>query len=64
MDIMFAEGGDDRRELELEISESDRFRLRPPIVAAGGWAIKNAAGSKLDWNDVARIPIVVDEDLE
>jgi hypothetical protein len=34
MDIIFAEGGDDRRELEVEISESDRFRLRGPIVAA------------------------------
>jgi hypothetical protein len=28
MTIMLEERGDERRELELEISESDRFRLR------------------------------------
>jgi hypothetical protein len=56
MCIIFAEGGDDRRELELEISESDRFRLRA-IVVGCAWAIENVVGWKLDWNDVARIPI-------
>lgn len=47
MAIMFAEGGDERRELEAEISESDRFRLRA-IVDGCGWAMKNAVGWKLD----------------
>jgi hypothetical protein len=40
---MLAEGGDERRELELEISESDRFRFKT-IAAGCGWAIENAVG--------------------
>jgi hypothetical protein len=43
MDIMFAESGDERRELEVEISESDRFRLRT-MVGGWSWSMKNAVG--------------------
>jgi hypothetical protein len=60
---MLADGGDERRELELEISESDRFRFKT-MVEGCGWVIENAVGWKLDWNDVARIPILIDETLE
>lgn len=63
MDIIPEESGDERRELELEISESDRFRFRA-IVGTWGWAMKNAVGWKVDWKDVARIPILIGEPLE
>jgi hypothetical protein len=44
---MREESGDDRMELELEISESDRFRFKT-MAGTWGWAMKNAVGSKVD----------------
>ena len=44
---MREESGDDRMELELEISESDRFRFKT-MAGIWGWALKNAVGSNVD----------------